>query len=602
MSIVYTLDGIELDPENVLLHWADEEGFEGVQAADGTGSFGSVTFHDPDGTLNVRGWMPFTIDETDCTSAPRLVTSWIWVRGYEMGDELTAAGRDITCQLLDPNAMLSLRIIGGTGGSRTDETDTTRLAWLLANDALDGLVTDTGYINPTGLPVDAASYYGKTPADVLMDLCGPRDRIFFAFWDQTATSIGLFFDDPTATTYTSTITISNVASDLSSTCFPPFDDAKLERDPSDVYCTIRVKYATSAIYRTNAATQATFFPSPLVRRSFQVENLNIGKLSTAINAANRILAQKATERDEITVTIRVPSTHVGLIDAGMRLGIRNTRWANEGYDPLAYTRVERRTFKQAEGRRGFYDVTLTLSNHGIGGGGGTGGGSTDPIPYVPPASTHYYEGSGIFELPDGTGGWFWAADPDAAAGSSTVSSTNQDGAIFQPDVTYTGEVHYAGVPGDAAIAFALDVVATYPPNGLTIGWADTGSTSWSGSFTVPTAGGGLGQFSAKAQLGGGGTTHLSTVSWWFDPEDWIPPELPDPGKPVEDETPTPDPDGVETVFTTAVPYAALSLHVTMNGSDLDSGVDFTETTSTTFTFTDPPPADAQIVVWYITGV
>jgi hypothetical protein len=49
---------------------------------------------------------------------------------------------------------------------------------------------------------------------------------------------------------------------------------------------------------------------------------------------------------------------------------------------MTYVRVERRTFKQAEGRRGYYDVTLTLSNHGLGTALGTGAGSTDGFPYA----------------------------------------------------------------------------------------------------------------------------------------------------------------------------------------------------------------------------
>lgn len=384
MAVVYKLDGVELDPENVFLRWNDDEEFEGAMAADGTGSFGSVIIHDPDGTLDVQGWMTFTIDETDCTDAPRLVTAWIWERDYARGgDEDTGAARTITCQLLDPNALLSLRVITGTDGNRSAETDGDRVDWLLGSDYLDGLVSDTGYVNGGTSNFDSENEIGRYPAEVLASIAsaGISDRVFFAFYDQVAEAIGLFFDLPTATTYDCTLSISNVPADLGSTCFPPFDDVKLNRNPDAVYSDIRYVTKSGVYNRFNSTTRSTFFPSPLLRRGVNVENQRDGSASTSTRHADNYLANHSTERDTITVTIRVPSTQVGLIQAGMRMSIRLSHCP--GYETATYARIERMSFHHAEGRRGFYDVTLNLTNKGLASTIGAGGGDPGDFPHPP---------------------------------------------------------------------------------------------------------------------------------------------------------------------------------------------------------------------------
>lgn len=61
---------------------------------------------------------------------------------------------------------------------------------------------------------------------------------------------------------------------------------------------------------------------------------------------------------------------------------------------------------------------------------------------------------------------------------------------------------------------------------------------------------------------------------------------------TSDEIPSGALDGVNTVFTTATPYVALSLHVYLNGLRLTKVTDYTETTASSFTFvTAPLPSD-----------
>lgn len=73
------------------------------------------------------------------------------------------------------------------------------------------------------------------------------------------------------------------------------------------------------------------------------------------------------------------------------------------------------------------------------------------------------------------------------------------------------------------------------------------------------------------------------------------------GEIVNNEIPTPAPDGAETVFTTANAYESGSLRVFRDQSSLLGGVgkDFEETTSTTFTVDSAPDADEELWVCYI---
>lgn len=73
-----------------------------------------------------------------------------------------------------------------------------------------------------------------------------------------------------------------------------------------------------------------------------------------------------------------------------------------------------------------------------------------------------------------------------------------------------------------------------------------------------------------------------------------------PGQVVPGTPPQEAPDGANDEFTAPDAYAAASLEVSMNGSWLESGRDFTESDNEagTVTFTRPPPEDAQIVLRY----
>lgn len=429
MSLFAYLNGVLVGTSSIRLNAQGRQGIVSLPtAADGTGSQGGIVFDDPSGALTVTGWQIVKVTEPDCASAPVLFYGTVADREYRRGPYSTGAGREIDTTLNDHNGFLSLRILGGNGPSRPEETDIARLAWLLTDASLDGLVYDLGFVNGTGLTFDATNLQGMYPAEVLADLASRYGQIYFTYWDQAAQKVGLFFDFPTATTFTSTLSISNVASDITrdangivtGSVYPPLIDGSLVADPSEVYSRVRFKYTGGVVWRSDATTAATFFPEPLRYRSLQVENDRVGKESTAITFAERILAADDEERFTLKFTVRLPSTKIGLLQAGMRIQCRFTHLP--GFDPAAYTRIERLIVVPTDGDPTQYDATVECSTYGLTSATGSGGGSTDPFPYVPPSAASIVQqigGYNTFVMPSG----------NVAAGDTLVFIGTSRGAI-----------------------------------------------------------------------------------------------------------------------------------------------------------------------------
>ncbi len=68
---------------------------------------------------------------------------------------------------------------------------------------------------------------------------------------------------------------------------------------------------------------------------------------------------------------------------------------------------------------------------------------------------------------------------------------------------------------------------------------------------------------------------------------------------IDQETPTPAPDGAQTVFTTLSAYRTGTLKVYRDQAKLIRGVDYTETSSTTYTMTVAPDSDENLRHDYI---
>jgi len=388
MTLFAYLDGADLGYRVRL------NGFGLSSRADGSLGIGGIVFDDSDATLTVRGWQSIVVRETACTAAPTLFTGFIADRNYSRKGEAeyrTGTARWIDTNLIDQNAVLHFRLITDSDGKRPEELISARISWLLNSAYMTGFISDTSLVDSTDpVPFGEADYRGQYADDVLQDLAGPIAKLFFVYPTQTLGARGLFFNTPTATTSTSTLTLSNVLSDVdNATCFPA-GNVVLNRDPSEVYSLGRFTYANGTVLDANGTgltTRTTYFDgNSLGNRGIQVENSRVGRMATARSWLVNILTRDAAERDTITLTTILPAAKAGLIAAGQRVQVRFTHLP--GYETARYVRVTARTIRQAQGTPDFYELDLELSNGGLsstGGGGAPGPGVFPTQPSGPPS-------------------------------------------------------------------------------------------------------------------------------------------------------------------------------------------------------------------------
>lgn len=451
MTFSVTLDGVALDPDRVTI-----DGIDGLSAsADGTGSQGGVIFDDPDKSLTTRGWMHVQALEDDCTR-PVLFNGYITDRTISRGTYKDGGARIIDSTISDSNALLHMRIIFAPSGKRPAESFADRIDWLLASNLL-GLVNDVGWINTVAIDCDEADYRGQYADDVLNDMTGPLNWIFFAQWDPVTESVGLFVDAPTVYIGTSDISISNVLSDVEADadCYEPFLDASQAIDGSVAYSRCRYVYATGVVVRDNATTASTFFSDssldPYNTRGFQVENTRVGKLTTAQTFADRLLAKASTENETVTVTIILPSSKIGLVEAGMRINCRFTHL--DGWESFKYGRISSRTFRMLEGRTDLYLATLILNARASSSGGGGGAPPPDDFPHPPPVPTSIVQqvsgqSSATLTMPNPIG-----------VGNTLVAALAQRGAPIQWN--YAAEGWTVCPDGESAGAGGDDIAIVY---------------------------------------------------------------------------------------------------------------------------------------------
>jgi hypothetical protein len=392
--------------------------------ADGSVGMGGIIFDDHDGSLTVRGWMKVVVKELACAAAPVLFSGYVGPRTYSRNGESqfrTGVSRWIDTTLVDENAVTHIRLITGADGKRDAETHNERIDWLLASTYMDGLIDDTSLVDTSfPRPFQEADYRGQYADDVLMDISAPIFRIWFIYPTQPDGGRGLFFDSPTVAIGDSTLSISNVVTDLSSTCFPPSIDATLSSDPSEVYAKVRYTYSHGVVIENDSGTAATFFTdNGLGYRGLQIDNSRVGIESTARNMADNILDRDDSENDTISVTVQLPAASVGLVQAGQRIQVKFSHLP--GYTAFTWTRVTSVNVRQSQGTTDLYDVSLDLNNHGSSGGGGGGAPAPGAFPHPPAAGGIVQSVSGASSL---------TLPSPATAGNTLVYAGGKRSAVF----------------------------------------------------------------------------------------------------------------------------------------------------------------------------
>ncbi len=601
MPLSIVVDGVTLT-NRVRLNDGTNNGIDGLtSAADGSGSMGGIIIDDPDHDLVLQGWQTVTVEESDCTTAPRLFTGFVGDRTTTHGNYPTDGGRQVNVTLYDQNVLLWWALITGSDGKRPTESRTARITWLLDSDYLDTIVFDTGFVVPSGASdFDEADYRGQYPRDVLDDVLGAF-QVAFAFWDEAADKVGLFYDAMTATTRDSTLTISNDPDDVDfSVCWPPYVDAELAQDPSNVYSLERLTYTNGLLLREAPSTKAQFFPSPYPDRGQATDRSRIGKAVTASHYIDALLEQGSAENETVTCTLLLPSTHVGLVDAGQRISVKFVHL--DGYEDFVYTRITSRTTRQALGRSDLYEVQLTLNQRGPFGGGGGGGGSNPPPTVFPPPTpvpSHYYSGS-VASITEGRA----VADSPNVGGTdsgwtpdSTTSSTQLGATTFLAGVTYNYDVQFTMDPLDVPIGtkdFGVGQGGTFATVFHVVVPTPSAPLHYTGSFTPLTT------FTGDFVAFSPGLSHATrpyTVAWIIDPVGWSTSPLP-PAPGQENARPE-----VATMTgadgTTVFPFADGTLHVFVDQVEQTDKLVAQDGAAGTFTLGFTPTPTEVVTVEYL---
>lgn len=371
MTLFFAVGGVDIGASAVRL----EGGIASLTAvADGSVATAGVEVDDPTGALSFIDLQSFTVTETDCTTQPRCFTGYIYNLRIKRGPFRTTGGRVWVFDVGDLNFLLHLRTLRGATAKRPRETINARITWLLTTAGMTGVVFDDGLVGSRpGEYVDETDYRHQYADEVLQDVA--TGWIFFVRWNATNSRPELFFNSPTAAVNTSTLTISNVQSDVDNiTCFAPNEDSELVGAGEAIYDGVDYTFIGDAnIYRQRVSTFTAFG----LHRDGTVTSSRVGKLTTAEAQAQTYLDIHNNQIDTITCTVQLPSSKVNLIDAGMRISVRFSHLP--GYTSFTYTRVVSRTLTLSAGTNQFYDVQLEMSVKGI---GQLSGGAPGDFPHV----------------------------------------------------------------------------------------------------------------------------------------------------------------------------------------------------------------------------
>jgi hypothetical protein len=606
MAIEFRVDGTLLDPERVRMTGGSSGGVAGLPAAafNGEPATAGVTIEDPEGDLILTGWRSFTVDETDCTTKPRIFTGWLFARSVSRGPYRTGPGRIWNCDIIDQNANWIFKIFRFNSAHRPAETDIARMAYLIDSEPMaPNPVFDNGLWNTTDNPIafDEANYVTQTPAEMAASVAGISGKNWYAYWDDTANQISGYYDVKEATNRTSALRISNLQADVNGDpdTYYPMIDGQLVRTPEDTYSGVLYGWRGGNVYQQDTGTITTYIDRDMVYRTDRV-----GRLTTAEAQAASQLAAHSTEQDTITCMVRLPSSEVNFLHAGERVEVKFTHLP--GYEAFSFVRILRRNVVPTAGRRDRYDVHLELSNRGPESGPGGGDPGDFPLPEPEPGSA-WWSGSGSWGGPDVGFTRFAGDSPNWLEGLYSYSISIAEDP--KPDSTYASEVGIFRASDNQQV---LNIGRTPSPGGDGTTFTGTFSVDSSGNVTVLThAGGGIQEntlnnnfvlgdayyiagSSAGNSLSGDTLCSFAISLAGFGAE----PSVPVPGQRINNETPIQTSAGPPAVYQTAWPYADGSLRVFVDNLDQTAAVVETDPETGEFTLAFTPTSTERIRVYY----
>ena len=295
---------------------------------------GTMTIDDAVGTYIPPGLKAITVDES--TASPtRVFTGYIAERSAMRGP-MAPGQRQWRVAIEDINARLDDRLLIGDDANRDPETDRARIQWLIGTDAMDGI--SMGVLKPAldNVNMNKTDYRGKRPRDVLEDCAQKSGANFFLYNHGSGTL--LFYDLGANNELSSSVYISDVATDVNNTTvFAPMNPM-LEYDPSRVYSRIRVRYKNGTAYAHDGVVGSNFRIREMYKRYMRVKDYD-----KAVEQAEKWLEQASTESRSLSLSVMVSAANVNVIRAGERVSVKLTRQGFTGYE---WWRVTRRSVVQ----------------------------------------------------------------------------------------------------------------------------------------------------------------------------------------------------------------------------------------------------------------
>jgi hypothetical protein len=320
---------------------------------------GSVVIDDTAGSISIPAYKAAAVLDDDSTPDD-VFHGFTHAKQISRGESLrTGAARKYRVELVDGNDLLRRKVIRKTGdetGKRPAETVAERGEWLLASPFLPG-VSDFGACEwPDDVGLDAADFRSQYAGDVLAAMAKACRMNFYVRWNPDEDGWELVFrDDNASTDDTCSLSISNDLADVDQdVVFPPYDDATLALDPEHVYSGALGAHSKGNVYEARAATATAF-----TDRDGITEDTGIRNAATASRDAETFLFESKDEEQLLPVTIRVPSSKVGLVRAGMRISTKMTHLTPEGWASGRYARILRLRGRQEVDD--YYTLQMDLS-------------------------------------------------------------------------------------------------------------------------------------------------------------------------------------------------------------------------------------------------
>src|SRR6185369_14062185 len=357
------------------------------------------------------------------------------------------------------------------------------------------------------------------------------------------------------------------------TTFYAFLDAELDADAYGTYTGVLLDYVGGAVYGENATLIDELSPTEFSPVNFKRDQMlrsdNIGKLTTATAYLSVYLADAEQEREDITLSVRVPASLVNYIEAGMLIDVKLTHLP--GLEDFTTLPIIRCSKLPTPGRTDTWDVRIQLSEN-VKSALSLGGDPGD-LPHDQDPGGHWWSGEG--EIENDVGGEnVGPASPAFVEGTYNWSVTLKESP--KPNPTYASRGYILPTLLSAFGDRVFGTPVTTAPSDDT--------TTFTGTFALDSGGNMTGdgqvlgdpawtlgdQYYFFASSAGPHTIHKTTgVSFWFDlvsdPDfEAIPPAV---GTwIIEDLNP---PDGTQTTFPTSWHFDPNSLQVWVDNTEQD---------------------------------